>query len=105
MPKPVVVSTLLLLLILNACSKEEAPPPAEPEGPVAGASPRATLDRVKVSTDLSALRKAIQMYKTENEGALPPSLDTLDVSGLYYGEYYVYDASSGEVHCTELPDL
>lgn len=105
MPRSLILSALTSLLTLNACSKEETPPPVEPEGPVGGTTPRATLDRVKVKTDLAALRKGIQMYKADHEDALPPNMDSLGVTGLYYGEYYQYDASTGEVHCAELPDL
>ena len=105
MNRSMLTGTLLAALTLNACSKEEAPPPEAPAGPVAGTTPRATIDRVKVKTDLAALREGVKLYKTDHEGDLPPDLDSLGVSGLYYGEYYVYDAATGEVHCTELPDL
>lgn len=105
MPRLLLASALLAALTLNACSKEEAPPPEAPAGPVAGTSPRATLDRVKVNTDLMALREGVKLYKADHEDALPPDLDSLGVSGLYYAEHYVYDAATGEVHCDALPEL
>ncbi len=96
----------LLLCLLIACGEEPAAEPVEaPEGPVSGASPRATLDRVKVSTDLAAIRSAIDLYKASNEGALPPDMASLSVSGLYYADHYAYDAASGTVSCPELPGL
>lgn len=95
----------LLLVIAIGCGSAEEPPSEAPEGPVAGGSPRAQLDRVKVSTDLSALRTAIKMYKNDHEGENPSSLDALGVSGLHYADHYEYDSDSGKVHCTELPNL
>lgn len=98
---------LALLALLFACGKDPAPAPVEEasDGPVSGATPRATLDRVKVSTDLSAIRTAIDLYKASNEDALPPDLGSLSVSGLYYPDAYSYDAASGTVSCPELPGL
>lgn len=100
-----IARALLPLLFLLGCGEEERSAPVEPEGPVAGSSPRATLDQVKVRTDLSALRRAIAMYKTDHEGALPPDLGSLGVSGLHYAEHYEYDPATGDVSCPELPDI
>lgn len=96
---------LLCFALLSACGGTSTRGTEAPSGPVSGGSPRATLDRVKVSTDLSALRAAIKMYTAENEGALPPSLDSLGVTGLHYADHYRYDASAGTVSCPELPNL
>lgn len=93
----------LLLLLGLACGSRSEPTPAKPDEPVSGSTPRATLDRVKVSTDLSAIRAAIDLYRADHEDAPPPDLGALPVSGLYYPDAYVYDAASGTVSCPELP--
>ena len=98
--------TIAFLLLLNACSIFAiTPPPDAPTGPVAGSTPRATLDRVKVSTDLSAIRAGIKMYKNDHDGQNAPDMGSLDVSGLYYADAYSYDASAGTVSCSEFPGL
>lgn len=99
---------LLLLVLAIGCGsseEEEVEAPEAPEGPVGGGTPRAQLDRVKVSTDLSAIRAGIKMYKNDHEGENPPSLAILKVSGLYYADHYEYDAASGTVRCPEIPNL
>ena len=96
---------LLILSLVLGCDSASEPPPPAPEGPVSGSTPRASLDRVKVSTDLTAIRAAIKMYRADHEDELPPDMGSLSVSGLYYPDAYSYDASSGEVSCSELPGL
>lgn len=98
-------STYFLFFLLACGGRQEAPKVEAPAGPLSGGTPRAVLDRVKVSTDLSALRSAISLYKGTHDDALPPDLDSLGVSGLYYADHYLYDAGTGEVHCDELPEL
>lgn len=98
-------SAFLLVFLLACGGRQEAPKIEAPSGPLAGGTPRAVLDRVKVSTDLSALRSAVSLYKGTHDDELPPDLGTLGVTGLNYPDHYVYDAGTGEVRCDDLPDL
>ena len=89
---------------MDTPSKLDATPGEEPS-PVNGSSPQATLDRVKVSTDLAAIRTAIQMYRQDHENANAPDLDSLGVSGLHYPDAYTYDPTTGTVTCDSLSNL
>lgn len=94
-----------MLILLLACGLTSNPTPAPPSGPTAAEAAKDTLDRAKVSTDLSALRAAIRLYQGEPEGTNPPTLSDLSVNGLSYPGYYEYDPMTGTVTCPEHPAL
>jgi hypothetical protein len=104
---PAAMPQLLLLPLILACGGDDAAPAAAPrDAPTAtGSTARTTLDRVRVKADLSAIRSAVRTWSGMNEGALPPDVAALGLQGLQYPDAYTYDASTGEVHCAELPDL
>lgn len=94
-----------MLLLVLACSGEPASEGAPLDAPTASASaPRVTMDRVRVTTDLAAIRASIRAHRTMHDG-FPSSLDDLQLSGLSYPDAYSYDADSGEVSCAEFPGL
>lgn len=90
----------LLIGCMDTPSKLDATP--DMDVPSTENSPKGTLDRVKVNTDLAAIRAAIKMYQTDHENANAPDLDSLGVSGLHYPDAYTYDASDGTVRCDAL---
>lgn len=95
----------MLMLLVIACSGEPASEGAPMDAPTSSSSaPRVTIDRVRVTTDLAAIRTAIRGHRTMHD-SFPSSLDDLQLSGLSYPDAYSYDASSGEVSCSEFPGL
>ena len=95
----------MLMLLVLACSGEPAPEGASLDAPTAsGSAPRVTIDRVRVVTDLAAIRASLRAHRTMHDG-FPSSLDDLQLRGLSYPDAYSYDASAGEVSCSEFPGL
>lgn len=95
-----------MLLLLLACGLSPNPTaPVAPEATPAKSEAKDTLDRVKVSTDLAALREGVRVYRMNHEDVNPPSLDDVGVSGITYRGYYEYDAMTGAVTCPEYPSL
>lgn len=95
-----------MLLLLLACGLTGGP--AVPNAPAASSAPspaKDTLDRVKVSTDLAALRESVRRYRMDHDDTNPPSLDDIGVSGLNYLGYYEYNPMTGDVTCPEHPAL
>ncbi len=95
-----------MLLLLLACGLTGNPTaPSAPSEAPAKSQAKDTLDRVKVSTDLSALRQSVRLYRMNHEDKNPPSLDDIGVSGLNYLGYYEYNPMTGDVTCPEYPSL
>jgi len=94
-----------MLLLALACGLAPSPTDAPTAPPPVAAAAADTLDRVKVATDLAALRTAIRLYQGENEGVNPPTLRDVSVQGLHYPGYYTYDPMTGSVVCPEHPAL
>jgi hypothetical protein len=97
-----------LLLLVAACEKPAPPPPTgrPATGTVGGApTPAALVDRVRVQTDLAALRSAIQIYRGTNNAF--PSQSNLDALQTNYriGVEYDYDATTGVVRSRTWPEL
>ncbi len=103
----------LLLVVIAACSRStptEPPPPPPPqrERPLAqdGTPERAITsapDRTRVELDLAAVRRGIQLYKSEH-GAWPASLSQVSIEGgLSYPQDLSYDAATGSVRSQTYP--
>jgi hypothetical protein len=62
-------------------------------------------DRAKVISDLTRIRKALELYKIDSDGRYPDSIGELNLDKLYYSDEYEYDSSTGKVHSREYPTL
>ncbi len=62
-------------------------------------------DRARVISDLTRIRKALELYKADNDGRYPGSIGELNLEKLYYPDEYEYDSSTGKVRSKEYPTL
>lgn len=61
-------------------------------------------ERTRVIADLAAIRREIELYRIDHEGAHPPSLKELDLT-LHYPDEYKYDPTTGKVSSINYPTL
>jgi hypothetical protein len=101
---------LALALGLSACEKDKttAPQPAR-QSPLqrdgtAARAVTASLDRIRVATDLGAVRAALRAWHSQH-GRYPARIEDLKLEGLKYPTDLVYDSSKGTVKSATYPGL
>lgn len=62
-------------------------------------------EKARVLSDLTRIRKALELYKAVNEDRYPDSIEELNLEKLYYPGEYEYDSSTGKVKSKTYPTL
>jgi hypothetical protein len=62
-------------------------------------------DKARVLSDLTRIRRALQLYKLDHEDTYPSSISDLNLEKLYYTDEYDYDSSTGKVRSKTYPTL
>ena len=72
----------------------------------AAASVTTAAPRAGEAAELGLLRGQIDLYRQMHAGKAPPSLEAMPtLPRLTYGDDYVYDPATGEVHSKRFPGL
>ena len=62
-------------------------------------------DRARVLSDLTRIRRSLELYKAAHDDTYPNSISELNLDKLYYEGEYEYDSSTGKVSSKTYPTL
>jgi hypothetical protein len=62
-------------------------------------------EKARVLSDLTRIRRALELYKASHEDAYPNSISELNLEELYYEAEYEYDSETGKVESKTYPTL
>jgi hypothetical protein len=62
-------------------------------------------DKARVLSDLTSIRRSLELYKAAHDDVYPSSISELNLDKLYYEGEYEYDPSTGKISSKTYPTL